>query len=186
DFCKNSVSDSRLASMPELSISANQNQHARGDFSMDKLKAGEAAPNFTTTTDEGKTVKLSDYRGKRVVLYFYPKDDTPGCTTQACSFRDLYPSVQAKNAVVVGVSPDDVASHQQFRSKYELPFELVIDPEHKVAEEFGVWRERERDGQKFMGILRSHFVIDESGKVVQVEYNVAPAESAQKAMAALG
>src|SRR4051812_18007330 len=151
-----------------------------------ELMVGEAAPDFEGTNDRNEKVKLSDFRGKRVVLYFYPKDDTPGCTTQACSFRDMYPAVQAKNAVVVGVSPDDVSSHQLFRSKYDLPFELVIDPEHKLAEEFGVWRERERDGQKFMGILRSHFVIDENGKVAQVAYNVAPAESAEKAMAALG
>ena len=150
-----------------------------------ELKVGDAAPEFEGTNDRNEKVKLSDFKGKRVVLYFYPKDDTPGCTTQACSFRDLYPSVQAKNAVVVGVSPDDIASHQQFRSKYDLPFELVIDPEHKVAEEFGVWRERERNGEKSMGILRSHFVIDENGKLVQVEFNVAPAESAEKAMAAL-
>ncbi len=144
---------------------------------MAEIKVGDQAPDFETTNDKNEKVKLSDYRGKRVVLYFYPKDDTPGCTTQACGFRDNYAQVEGKNAVVLGVSPDNVASHQAFKSKFDLPFPLLTDEDKKISESYGVWRERERDGQKFMGVARSHFVIDENGKVVDVQYNVVAADS---------
>ena len=142
------------------------------------IKVGDQAPDFETVNDQDEKVKLSDFRGRKVVLYFYPKDDTPGCTTQACSFRDMYPSVSEKNAVVLGVSPDDVASHQAFKSKYELPFPLLTDPGHEIAEKYGTWGERTVQDRTFMGIIRSHFVIDEQGKVADVQYNVRPADSA--------
>jgi peroxiredoxin Q/BCP len=141
------------------------------------IKVGDQAPDFETVDDKNNKVKLSDFRGKRVVLYFYPKDDTRGCTIQACGFRDSYPEVTEKNAVVLGVSPDGVESHQAFKTKFELPFPLLVDEDKKIMESYGVWQERERDGQKFMGVARSHFVIDEQGKVVDVQYNVAPENS---------
>src|SRR5215217_1860597 len=106
---------------------------------MEKLKVGDLAPEFSAVTDAGKSVKLSDYRGKRVVLYFYPKDDTPGCTTQACGFRDSYPAIEEKNAVVLGVSPDDEKSHVKFKSKFNLPFTLLVDADHAIADAYGVW-----------------------------------------------
>ena len=134
----------------------------------EQLKAGDPAPEFEATTDEGKRVKLSDYRGKRVVLYFYPKDDTPGCTTQACSFRDNYPAIEEKNAIVLGVSPDSVASHEKFRDQYRLNFPLLADADHKVAEKYGAWREKTLYGKKSMGIQRSTFLIDAAGKVARV------------------
>ena len=153
---------------------------------MAQIKVGDQAPDFETTNDKAEKVRLSDYRGKRVVLYFYPKDDTPGCTTQACSFRDIYGDVEVKNAVVLGVSPDSVESHQAFRDKFSLPFPLLTDEDKSIANAYGVWGEREREGNKFMGIFRSHFVIDEDGKVVDAQYNVAPADSAKLAGEALG
>lgn len=149
---------------------------------MSKLQTGDMAPDFEAVTDSGDSVKLSDYRGQRVVLYFYPKDDTSGCTTQACSFRDNYDEIQEKNAVILGVSPDGVESHQKFKSKYDLPFTLLVDEDHSIAEAYGVWGERSMYGRKFMGITRSHFVIDEEGKIVDTQYKVSPKESAPKAM----
>jgi peroxiredoxin Q/BCP len=124
-------------------------------------------------------VKLSDYRGKKVVLYFYPKDDTRGCTIQACGFRDAYPQVEEKGAVVLGVSPDDVESHQAFRDKFDLPFPLLVDTDHKIHDLYGTWGERKRpdSDETFMGVLRSHFVIDEEGKVKDAQYRVAPEDS---------
>ena len=145
---------------------------------MPQIQPGDQAPDFETTNESGETVRLSDMRGKKVVLYFYPKDDTPGCTRQACGFRDHYASVEEKNALVLGVSPDDVSSHQAFKSKHSLPFPLLSDTDHSIAEKYGAWQERERDGRKFMGIARSHFVIDEEGKVVDAQYNVNPDDSA--------
>ena len=141
---------------------------------MSEIKIGDQAPEFETMNDKSETVRLSDYRGKRVVLYFYPKDDTRGCTIQACGFRDSYPQVEERNAVVLGVSPDGVESHQAFKTKFDLPFPLLVDEDRKICETYGVMQERERDGQRFMAVARSHFVIDEQGKVVDVQYNVAP------------
>ncbi len=146
---------------------------------------GEPAPNFTALTDQGEQLTLSDLRGKRVILYFYPKDDTSGCTTQACGFRDQYPVIEEKNAVVLGVSPDNVKSHQKFKTKYSLPFTLLVDADHTVADAYGVWGEKSMYGKKYMGIIRSHFVIDEEGKVVDVQYKVSPADSTKKALQAL-
>ncbi len=152
---------------------------------MAEIKVGDQAPDFETTSDKGDKIKLSDYRGKRVVLYFYPKDDTPGCTIQACGFRDVYTDVESKNAVVLGVSPDGVDSHIAFRDKFGLPFPLLTDEDKSISQTYGVWQERERDGNKFMGVARSHFVIDEQGKVVDVQYNVAPADSITLSMKTL-
>jgi peroxiredoxin Q/BCP len=153
---------------------------------MTKLNVGDAAPEFEAVTDEGKTVKLSDYRGKRVVLYFYPKDDTPGCTTQACGFRDNYPLIEEKNAIVLGVSPDDQKSHVKFKSKFDLPFTLLVDADHSLAEAYGVWGEKSNYGKTYMGIIRSNFVIDENGKILKTMYNIKPADSAEETLAALG
>jgi peroxiredoxin Q/BCP len=121
-----------------------------------------------------------------VILYFYPKDDTSGCTTQACGFRDQYPVIEEKNAVVLGVSPDSVKSHQKFKTKYNLPFTLLVDEDHAVAAAYGVWGEKSMYGKKYMGIIRSHFVIDEQGKIVDVQYKVSPADSIKKAVQILG
>jgi peroxiredoxin Q/BCP len=150
-----------------------------------EIKVGDMAPDFETVDDKNQKVKLSDLRGKRVVLYFYPKDDTPGCTRQACGFRDTYAGIEDKNSVVMGVSPDDVASHQAFKSKFNLPFPLLVDTSHAIAEAYGTWVERERDGNKFMGMARSHFVIDETGKVIDAQYNVSPEDSVSLSVAAL-
>jgi peroxiredoxin Q/BCP len=152
---------------------------------MAQINMGDEAPDFETVDDQNNRVKLSELRGKRVVLYFYPKDDTPGCTRQACGFRDNYGSVESKNSIVLGVSPDDAESHQAFKSKFSLPFPLLVDPDHTIAEAYNVWVERERDGNKFMGIARSSFVIDEQGKVIDAHYNVTPEDSVESALAAL-
>jgi peroxiredoxin Q/BCP len=153
---------------------------------MAELKPGDTAPDFEAVNDAGESVKLSGLRGKRVVLYFYPKDNTTGCTQQACAFRDSYPEIEEKNAVVLGVSPDSARSHQGFKTKYDLPFQLIVDSDHAVAEKYDVWREKSMYGRKYMGILRSHFVIDEQGKIVDAQYNVKASESAKKAVGALG
>lgn len=152
---------------------------------MTQLSIGEQAPDFSAVTDQGETVSLGNFRGKRVILYFYPKDDTSGCTTQACGFRDQYPQIEEKNAVVLGVSPDGIASHQTFKSKYELPFTLLVDSDHAIAEAYGTWGEKSMYGKKYMGIIRSHFVIDEMGKLVDVQYKISPKNSVSKAVALL-
>ncbi|MCB0098289.1 MAG: thioredoxin-dependent thiol peroxidase [Caldilineaceae bacterium] len=153
---------------------------------MSQLQVNDAAPDFEAVTDQGETVKLHDYRGQRVVLYFYPKDDTSGCTTQACGLRDNYPAIQEQNAVVLGVSPDGVTSHQKFKSKYDLPFTLLVDEDHAIADAYGVWGEKSMYGKKYMGIIRSQFVIDETGKLVDVQYKISPKQSAPTALKALG
>jgi peroxiredoxin Q/BCP len=132
------------------------------------LKAGDKAPEFSALTDSGEEVNLKDFRGKKVVLYFYPKDDTPGCTQEACDFRDSIQQFQKKNVVVLGVSPDSVKSHEKFKAKFELSFPLLSDPDHAIAEAYGAWQEKSMYGKKYMGIQRSTFVIDEKGKVAEV------------------
>ncbi len=151
-----------------------------------ELKIGEPAPDFAAISDSGEQVRLSDYRGKRVVLYFYPKDDTPGCTTQACGFRDNYAAIEEQNAVVLGVSPDGQKSHQKFKSKYDLPFTLIMDEDHAIAEKYGVWGEKSNYGRTYMGIIRSHFVIDEEGIIVDVQVKVSPANSVEYALKSIG
>lgn len=153
---------------------------------MANLQPGDSAPDFAAATDSGATLRLSDLRGKRVVLYFYPKDDTPGCTTQACGFRDNYPVIEEKNAVVLGVSPDGVKSHQKFKTKFNLPFTLIVDEDHAIAEAYGVWVEKSMYGKQYMGVERSHFVIDEQGAIVDAQVKVKPDDSVARALAALG
>ena len=150
-----------------------------------ELKIGDTAPDFEAATDTGDKIKLSDYRGKRVILYFYPKDDTPGCTTQGCGFRDNYPVIQEKNGVVLGVSPDGVESHQQFKSKFNLPFTLLVDGDHAISETYGAWGEKTNYGKTYMGVIRSHYVIDEGGKIVDVHLNVKPEDSVNFAVKTL-
>ncbi|GAB4441395.1 MAG: thioredoxin-dependent thiol peroxidase [Chloroflexi bacterium OHK40] len=150
------------------------------------LKVGDLAPDFELLSDRGEPVRLSDLRGKKVILYFYPKDDTPGCTSQACGFRDNYLAIEERNGVVLGISTDGQKSHQKFRTKYNLPFTLLVDDQHAVAEAYGVWGEKSMMGRKYMGIIRSHFVIDEEGRIVQAEVKVSPADSVERALAALG
>ncbi|MCP4200071.1 MAG: thioredoxin-dependent thiol peroxidase [Proteobacteria bacterium] len=149
---------------------------------MATLSIGDTAPEFESVSDQGETVKLSDYRGKRVILYFYPKDDTSGCTKQACGFRDNYEVIEEANAIVLGVSPDGVSSHQKFISKYGLPFRLLVDEDHVIADQYGVWAEKSMYGRKYMGIVRSHFVIDEAGLISDVQYKVSPANSVDRAL----
>jgi len=151
-----------------------------------QLKPGDAAPDFEAVTDEGKTVRLSDYRGQRVVIYFYPKDDTPGCTTQACGFRDRYTDIQEQNAVVLGVSPDGQASHQKFKTKFDLPFTLLVDDDHAIAEKYGAWGEKTSYGKTSVGIIRSHFVIDTDGKIADAQVKVSPTDSVERALNTLG
>jgi len=139
------------------------------------IEEGKPAPDFELQSDTGETVRLSDFRGKPVVLYFYPKDDTPGCTTEACEFRDSYDTYRERGIEILGISPDDVASHEKFKSKYNLPFTLLADPERTVAEAYGVWGERTYAGKTYLGINRSTFVIDEDGNVARAMLGIKPA-----------
>jgi thioredoxin-dependent peroxiredoxin len=150
------------------------------------VREGAPAPDFTLTSDSGKPVSLSDFKGRSVILYFYPKDDTPGCTAQACGIRDVYTDFRDRGAVVLGVSPDDESSHAKFKQKYSLPFTLLADPGHDVAEQYGVWKERNMYGKKSMGIERSTFVIDAEGNVSRVMRRVKPDTHAADVLAALG
>jgi thioredoxin-dependent peroxiredoxin len=149
------------------------------------IEEGSPAPDFELTSDSGETVKLSSLRGKPVVLYFYPKDDTPGCTTQACGIRDAYGEFEQAGAVVLGVSPDDEKSHVKFRKKYDLPFPLLADTEHEVAERYGVWGEKKFMGRTYLGVKRWTFVIAEDGTVKKIFPNVKPAEHVDKVLAIL-
>jgi peroxiredoxin Q/BCP len=142
------------------------------------IAEGEMAPDFELETDSGESVRLSDYRGKPVVLYFYPKDNTPGCTKEACDIRDAWSEFERHGAVVLGVSADSVSSHERFRTKYQLPFTLLADTEHTVAESYGVWKPKKFAGKSFLGIVRSTFLIDAEGKVVKVWPKVDPAKHA--------
>ena len=135
---------------------------------MTTLQPGDKAPDFTAQNQNGETVKLSDYKGKKVVLYFYPKDDTTGCTAEACNLRDNYSDLKAKGYEVIGVSIDTVKSHDKFVKKYDLPFTLVADPDKKIVEDYGLWAEKSMYGRKYMGTLRTTFLIDEKGKIEKV------------------
>jgi thioredoxin-dependent peroxiredoxin len=146
---------------------------------------GKKAPTFTAKDQDGNTVKLSDFKGKNVILYFYPKDDTPGCTKEACAFRDEFAQFKKKGAVVLGVSPDDEKSHTKFIKKYSLPFTLLADTDHSIAEAYGAWGEKAMYGKKYMGILRSTVLIDKEGKVVKVWPKVKPEEHAAEVLAEL-
>ena len=148
-------------------------------------KLGERAPEFTLMGHDGRSVSLADLRGRPVVLYFYPRDDTPGCTKEACGFRDTWSEVEKTGAAVFGVSPDSVASHEKFRTKYRLPFTLLSDPDHAVAEAYGAWGEKSMYGKRYQGILRTTFLIDEAGIVRRVFENVRPAGHADDVLAAV-
>jgi thioredoxin-dependent peroxiredoxin len=149
------------------------------------VEEGKPAPDFELKSDSGETVRLSDLRGKQVVLYFYPKDDTPGCTAQACGIRDVYGELQREGAVVLGVSPDDERSHVKFKEKYDLPFTLLADEGHKLADEYGVWAEKKYAGKTYWGVDRSTFVIGEDGTVKKVMHKVKPDTHADEVLATL-
>ena len=142
------------------------------------LETGAIAPDFTLTPDDGKEMSLADFRGKKVVLYFYPKADTSGCTKQACAIRDVYPSVEEEDAVVIGISPDQSKALIKFREKHNLPFMLLSDPDHKVAEAYGAWGEKKMYGKTYEGIIRSHFAIDEEGRLTDLKLKVKPLTTA--------
>ena len=149
------------------------------------LKEGDSAPEVTLETDSGEKFQLSKQKGKKVVLYFYPKADTPGCTTESCEFRDLNQKVTKKNAVIVGISPDAVKSQAKFKDKYELPFTLLADVDKTAAEAYGVWKEKNMYGRKVMGIERSTFIIDEKGKIAKIFAKVKAQGHAEQVLALL-
>jgi thioredoxin-dependent peroxiredoxin len=149
------------------------------------VEEGAPAPDFELRSDEGDTVKLSALRGKPVVLYFYPRDDTPGCTTEACEFRDAYDRFREQGVEILGVSPDTEASHRKFKSKYELPFTLLADPDHETAEAYGVWKEKRNYGKTYHGVERSTFVIDADGKVARAMRGIRPAGHAAQVLETL-
>lgn len=150
------------------------------------LKAGDPAPDFALPDQHGNTVRLSDLRGRKVIVYFYPRADTPGCTTQACSLRDAHEPLQVAGATVIGISPDKPDAQARFDTKYGLGFTLLSDPDHAVADAYGAWGERSMYGKKYMGIVRSAFVIDEQGKIVEPFYKISPKDTVPKALQALG
>jgi thioredoxin-dependent peroxiredoxin len=154
-------------------------------YAQQVIAEGAPAPDFTLTSDSGAEVKLSDLRGRPVVIYFYPKDDTPGCTTEACEFRDAYDVFRERGAEVLGVSPDDARSHEKFKTKYELPFTLLADPDHAVAERYGVWGERKFAGKTYIGINRSTFIIGPDGSVARAMLGIKPAGHAAKVLDSL-
>ena len=145
----------------------------------------DVAPDFQLLTQDGTPLKLSDLRGRKVVLYFYPKDDTPGCTVQACGLRDAWGEIERTGAVVLGVSPDSVKAHVKFREKFALPFTLLADTEHEVAQKFGVWKEKSMYGKKYWGNERTTFVIGEDGRIARVFPRVKPEEHVEQVLAAL-
>jgi peroxiredoxin Q/BCP len=150
------------------------------------LNIGDKAPEFELLNAEEDLVKLSDFLGQRVILFFYPKAGTSGCTTQACGFRDNFPKIEAADATVIGVSPDEPAALAKWKAKESLPYTLLSDPEHEVAEAYGVWGEKKMYGKSYMGIIRSHFVIDAEGTIEDVQFKVSPNDSVSRAMAQLG
>lgn len=145
-----------------------------------KLEVGSIAPDFELKDQFNETHKLSDYRGKKVILYFYPKDDTPGCTTEACSFRDNYQTYRQHGFEILGVSADDTKSHAKFQEKYSLPFLLLADTDHQVCETYGVWQLKKNMGKEYYGIARTTFVIDEEGKILKIYEKVKPEEHAEQ------
>jgi peroxiredoxin Q/BCP len=150
------------------------------------IQSGITAPDFELPVETGELRKLSDFRGQPVVLYFYPKDDTPGCTTEACNFRDDYAAYEKAGVVILGVSPDSVKSHVKFKEKYGLTFPLLADADHKVCELYGVWALKKSRGREYMGVLRTTFLIDADGQIVRVFEKVKPAEHSAEVLEALG
>ena len=149
------------------------------------LTAGTKAPDFTLTDDKGATVSLSQFKGKKAVIYFYPKDNTPGCTKEACAFRDIYDVLLEKGAVVIGISADSENSHARFKEKYNLPFFLLSDPEKKVIKEYGAWGEKKLYGNSFLGIIRSTFIVDDKGIISKVFPKVTPKDHAEQVLKAI-
>lgn len=149
------------------------------------IETGTKAPDFKLEDSQKRRVSLRDFRGKKVVLYFYPKDDTPGCTVEACGFRDDYSQYTSQGAAVIGISPDDTDSHARFAQKYDLPFFLLADPDHKIAEAYGVWKEKTQYGRTYWGIERTTFVIDEQGQIVKVFPRVRPQDHSREVLEAL-
>ena len=150
------------------------------------FEIGESAPDFKLQNSEEVPVSLSDYLGKRIILFFYPRAGTSGCTTQACGFRDNFPKLEEANATVVGISPDEPAALAKWISDENLPYTLLSDPDHKVADQYGVWGEKNMYGRKYMGIIRSHFVIDDHGKFEDVQFKVSPKNSVARALKTIG
>jgi peroxiredoxin Q/BCP len=146
------------------------------------LQVGDVAPDFELLSDEGKPVRLSDFRGQRVILFFYPKADTPGCTRQACGFRDNFPVIEAADAAVLGISPDKPGKLARWKNQMGFPYPLLADPDHKVADAYGVWGEKKNYGLTYMGIIRSHFAVDPEGKIADVQFKVSPEESVERAL----
>lgn len=149
------------------------------------ITANNPAPDFALPDDTGTTRRLSDFRGKPLILYFYPKDDTPGCTTEACNFRDDYSAYEKSGVTILGVSPDSVASHVKFKEKYHLPFPLLADDQHKVCDKYGVWGPKKAMGREYDGVLRTTFLIDSKGRIARVFENVKPSEHSTEVLAAL-
>lgn len=146
----------------------------------------QAAPDFELLNQDGQPVRLSDFRGQKVVLFAYPKADTPGCTKQACGFRDEFPRLDSANAVILGISPDSPAALKAWKAKLDLPYTLLSDPDHAVLEQWGAWGERSMYGKKYMGVIRSHWVVDEQGNILDEQIKVSPEDSVKKALALLG
>ena len=149
-------------------------------------KQNDPAPDFALPADDGTLVRLGDLRGQRVILFFYPKADTPGCTIEACEFRDMTPQIQEKGAVVLGISPDTVADVRKFREKFQLPYRLLADADHSVAETYGVWREKNNFGKTYWGVARTTFLVDEEGKIARVYEQVTPQGHAAEVLGGLG
>jgi peroxiredoxin Q/BCP len=179
---------SRSSRKSGKSVTASAAGVASGPSAAKSLE-GRTAPAFTAQTDTGESLELASLRGQKVVLFFYPKDDTSGCTVEVCSFRDAFPRFEGLDAVVLGVSPDPVKSHVKFKKKYELPFTLLADVDHSVADKYGVWGEKVMWGRHYWGVLRTTFVIDRNGKVAKVFEKVNPqnhATEVAEAVAAVG
>jgi thioredoxin-dependent peroxiredoxin len=149
------------------------------------LKEGDAAPDFVARASGGTTISLSDFQGKHVVLYFYPRDDTPGCTKEACGFRDIYREIEKTGAVVLGVSVDPVKSHDKFITKFKLPFTLVADEDKMIVQKYGVWGQKSFMGRKYMGVFRVTFLIDPKGRIKRIWPNVKPEQHATEVLAAI-
>jgi thioredoxin-dependent peroxiredoxin len=149
------------------------------------LSVGSVAPEFTLSDEAGAQRRLADYRGQKVVLYFYPKDDTPGCTTEACNFRDDYSAYVEAGVIMLGVSPDSPKSHAKFKQKFQLPFPLLADEDHAVCEQYGVWGKKKFMGREYLGVLRTTFIIGADGKVNKIFENVKPAEHSTAVLSAL-
>jgi thioredoxin-dependent peroxiredoxin len=153
---------------------------------MTQLKEGAKAPMFKGKDQDGKWVSLDDFKGKKVVLYFYPKDDTPGCTAEACNLRDNYDDLLTRGFAIVGVSPDDEKSHAKFKSRFELPFSLIADPEAKILNAYGVWGEKNMYGKKYMGVLRTTFILDETGSILKIISKVNTGDHTRQILEELG